>query len=49
MAGQQFFNSCVASSLLQEELLFLVLGERDIATADDEDHAHFFVCQILGP
>ena len=21
---------------------------RDIATADDENHAHFFVCQILG-
>jgi hypothetical protein len=25
-----------------------VLGQRDIATVDDEDHAHFILSQILG-
>ena len=25
-----------------------MLGQREIATADDEDYAHFFECQILG-
>ena len=24
-----------------------MLGQREIAPADDEDYAHFFVCQIL--
>ena len=48
MPGQQFSNSCVASSLLQEEIAIFVLDWRDSATADDEDHAHFFVYQILG-
>ncbi len=27
---------------------FYILDQRDIATVDDEDHAHFFVGQILG-
>ena len=47
MPGQQFSNSCIASSLLQEVVVF-VLGHRDTATADDGDYDHFFVCQILG-
>jgi hypothetical protein len=25
-----------------------MLGQRDLATVDDEDHAHFFAGQILG-
>ena len=49
MPGQQFSISCVASSLLQEDYyIVFVLGQRDIATTDDDDHAHLFVCQILG-
>ena len=40
-------TSCVASSLLQKIVVF-VLGQRDIATADDEDYnAHIFVCLVL--
>ena len=27
--------------------MVFVLGQREIATADDKDYAHFFVCQIL--
>ena len=38
----------IAIALLQEEDISFVLGQRDIATKDDEDHAHLFVCQILG-
>ena len=45
MPGQQFFQGCIAGSLNQmhKNHRFCVLVQRDIATADDEDH----VCSIL--
>ena len=45
--GCQVSNYFKQQCGLQEEVV-IVLGHRDIATADDEDHAHIFVCQILG-
>ena len=40
MPGQQFFQQ------LRGWFIF-ALGQRDIATVDDEDHTHFIVGQIL--
>ena len=38
---QQFFYSCVTSSLFVERIIVFVLGQMDIATEYDEDHAYF--------
>ena len=33
----------------RRRVVFFVRSQRDnITTADDRDHAHFFICQILG-
>jgi hypothetical protein len=39
--NQQFFYGCF-------DIARRIFGQRDIAIVDDEDHAHFFVGEILG-
>ena len=46
--GQQFFYSCVASSLFARKIVIVVFSQRDIATAYDEGYAYFIVGEILG-
>ena len=41
----QFYISFYGKPIIQFILAKLLYS--DIATADDKDHAHFFVCQIL--
>ena len=48
MPGQQFFYSCVSSSLFAGRIVIFVLSQRDIATAYHEHHAYFIVGEILG-
>ena len=44
-----FLLGCVGYSqlIIARKIVVSVLGQRDIATADDEDHDHIFVCSIL--
>ena len=39
------YNS--ALFIVVRRIVIFVLGQRDIATADDKDHGHIFVCSIL--
>ena len=48
MAGLRFFKKLHNQLTAVRRIVNLILGQGDIATEDDEDHAHFFVCQILG-
>ena len=48
MPGQQFFYSCVCSLLFARRIVIVVLSQRDIAIAYDEDHAYFNFGEILG-
>ena len=44
-----FPNSCIASSLLQEELLFCAWPKRQLQQIYDEDHAHFLYIRFWEP
>ena len=47
-ARSAIFYSCVAGSLFARRIVIVVLSQRDITTAYDEDHAYFIVGEILG-
>ena len=47
LPAQQFSQQLRSQFTVARSVVVFVLGQKEIATADDEDYAHFFVCLCM--